>query len=316
MRKDNTQNYQTPNSIIQHFSDFTDNQGDEKEELKKVDRSFTDNEDQSYNLPNVTKYKYNRVSNKMDDMSKDQVKDKIKSLEDDGVESTDHKFKISDDEINPNHKFQNVSDVKENISWLGDHIKSFEGFAYGFGFNNNEMTTKNDMIQQDVTTPFSDDDNQIDDEDCENCIDYDEIGYEEHEEKSYMFFNNLETIHKQSCEMSEMDENTINSLLNDGHNWAEDHISVAKELLTQVCNFLSNEEVSENLSVSESENGSENYMFFANLKTICRLSEEILSMDKDVTDELLENGHDWAEDHIAAAKEDVQQVYEFIKTEI
>ena len=314
MRKDNTQNYQTPNSRIQHFSDFTDNQGSEKEELKRVDRSFTDNEDQVHNLPNLTKYKYNRVSNKMDDMSKDQVKDKIKSLEDDGVESTDHKFKIVDDEINPNHNFQNVTDVKERLKY----IKSFEGYTSGFGFNNNEMTPKNDMsMEQDVTTPFSDDDNQIDDEDCENCVDYDEVEYEDnHQEKSYMFFNNLETIHKQSCEMSEMDENTINSLLNDGHNWAEDHISVAKELLTQVCNFLSNEGVSESLSVGGENEGGENYMFFANLKTICRLSEEILSMDKDVTDELLENGHDWAEDHIAAAKEDVQQVYEFIKTEI
>jgi hypothetical protein len=56
-------------------------------------------------------------------------------------------------------------------------------------------------------------------------------------------------------------------------------------------------------------------MFFANLETICRLASEISEMDKDVVDELLENGHDWAEDHIAAAKEDIQQVYEFLKTE-
>jgi hypothetical protein len=57
-------------------------------------------------------------------------------------------------------------------------------------------------------------------------------------------------------------------------------------------------------------------MFFANLKNICKCCEVMLEMDKDVIDELLENGHDWAEDHMAAAKEDINQVYDWLKSEI
>jgi hypothetical protein len=41
-----------------------------------------------------------------------------------------------------------------------------------------------------------------------------------------------------------------------------------------------------------------------------------MEMDRDVIDELLENGHDWAEDHMAAAKEDISQVYDWLKSEI
>jgi hypothetical protein len=312
MRKDNTQNYQTPNSRIQHFSDFTDNVGAEKDELNKVKRSFLDNEDRVHNLPNVTKMKYNKVTNKMDNLSKDEVTDKIKSLEDDGVKKTDYKFKIVDDEVNPNHKFKNETEVKESKI-----IKSFEAFSAG--------VVDNPQIPQlnKTTEPLNGSDDEVDDyEGQEDEYEYDDEQVDkvefnsDSEQKSYMFFGNIDTIHRQACELSELDENMVNSLLNEGHNWAEDHISVSKELLSQVHNFLMNEGIKEHLEVSGVEHdGGENYMFFANLETICRLSSEISEMDKDVIDELLENGHDWAEDHIAAAKEDVQQVYEFLKTE-
>jgi hypothetical protein len=45
------------------------------------------------------------------------------------------------------------------------------------------------------------------------------------------------------------------------------------------------------------------------------MSGDLLEMDSDVVDELLNHGHDWAEDHIASPKEDLQQVYELLKTE-
>jgi hypothetical protein len=41
--------------------------------------------------------------------------------------------------------------------------------------------------------------------------------------------------------LMEIDENTINELLNNGHDWADDHISVAKENLDQVFDFIMNE---------------------------------------------------------------------------
>ena len=55
----------------------------------------------------------------------------------------------------------------------------------------------------------------------------------------------------------------------------------------------------------------EHYMFFANLETIKRLTDEMLSMDKNELDELLKQ-HDWASDHISTSKDDVEEVFNFI----
>jgi ribosomal protein S20 len=55
-----------------------------------------------------------------------------------------------------------------------------------------------------------------------------------------------------------------------------------------------------------------NYMFFSNLKTIKRLVDAMLKMDESDLDSLLDS-HDWASDHISTAKDDVEEVYGFIK---
>lgn len=55
----------------------------------------------------------------------------------------------------------------------------------------------------------------------------------------------------------------------------------------------------------------QNYMFFSNLKTICRLSRKLLSMDKQQLDEML-NEHNWALDHIATSKDDVEEVFNWV----
>lgn len=54
------------------------------------------------------------------------------------------------------------------------------------------------------------------------------------------------------------------------------------------------------------------YMFFENLQTIKRCIEEIMSLNETEIDEILASGHDWASDHIATAKEDVEQVHNFL----
>lgn len=56
----------------------------------------------------------------------------------------------------------------------------------------------------------------------------------------------------------------------------------------------------------------ENYMFFANLETIKRLTEEILNMDHSEVDMILSDGHGWATDHIATSKDDVEEVFNFL----
>jgi hypothetical protein len=59
----------------------------------------------------------------------------------------------------------------------------------------------------------------------------------------------------------------------------------------------------------------ENYMTIANLKTIQRNVEILLAMDPIKMDEILKNGHDWAEDHISVANENLDQVTKFFTNE-
>ncbi len=56
----------------------------------------------------------------------------------------------------------------------------------------------------------------------------------------------------------------------------------------------------------------QNYMFFSNLQTIKRLIDELLEMDESEMDAML-NEHDWASEHIATAKDDIEEVFNFFK---
>jgi len=68
------------------------------------------------------------------------------------------------------------------------------------------------------------------------------------------------------------------------------------------------------MDMNEDHNESENYMFFANISNIKRMCEEILKMDPGMVDSTLTNGHGWAVDHIATSKDDVEEVYGFLKS--
>jgi hypothetical protein len=59
-----------------------------------------------------------------------------------------------------------------------------------------------------------------------------------------------------------------------------------------------------------------NYMFFSNLKQIKRQCEMMLDMDPSQIDEIIQNGHDWADDHISEAKTNIDQVFDFFKNEM
>jgi hypothetical protein len=65
----------------------------------------------------------------------------------------------------------------------------------------------------------------------------------------------------------------------------------------------------------EEESRSNRYMFFSNLQQMKRQCEMLLEMDQDEIESILENGHDWAQDHIAEAKNNMDQVFDFLKNE-
>ncbi|MEI7489112.1 MAG: hypothetical protein WCJ72_17220 [Chryseobacterium sp.] len=64
-----------------------------------------------------------------------------------------------------------------------------------------------------------------------------------------------------------------------------------------------------------SEQDEANYMFFSNLKQMKRQLEMMMEMDPSTIDQILQNGHDWADDHISEAKTNIDQVFDFLKNE-
>jgi hypothetical protein len=65
----------------------------------------------------------------------------------------------------------------------------------------------------------------------------------------------------------------------------------------------------------ESENHSSRYMFFSNLQQMRRQCDMLLDMDESEIESILENGHDWAQDHISEAKNNMDQVFDFLMNE-
>ena len=57
------------------------------------------------------------------------------------------------------------------------------------------------------------------------------------------------------------------------------------------------------------------YMFFSNLEQIRRQCDLLLDLDQEMIQEVLENGHDWAQDHISEAKNNIDQVFDFLMNE-
>lgn len=57
-------------------------------------------------------------------------------------------------------------------------------------------------------------------------------------------------------------------------------------------------------------------MFFGNLKTIKKYVDALLKLDPNQVQEILSDGHDWAADHIATSKDDIQEVGDFLMNEM
>lgn len=67
----------------------------------------------------------------------------------------------------------------------------------------------------------------------------------------------------------------------------------------------------------ESNEGKNNrYMFFQNLKQMKRQCDLLLNLDESTVSEILDNGHDWADDHITESKNNLDQVFDFLMNEI
>ena len=59
----------------------------------------------------------------------------------------------------------------------------------------------------------------------------------------------------------------------------------------------------------------QNYMFFSNLEQMIRQAQLLLELDPMDVEKILQGGHDWADDHITVAKENLDQVFDFMMNE-
>jgi hypothetical protein len=65
----------------------------------------------------------------------------------------------------------------------------------------------------------------------------------------------------------------------------------------------------------EEKKHSSRYMFFSNLEQMRRQCDMLLELDESMLEEILDNGHDWAQDHISEAKNNMDQVFDFLMNE-
>ena len=65
----------------------------------------------------------------------------------------------------------------------------------------------------------------------------------------------------------------------------------------------------------EGEPNTQRYMFFSNLEQMKRQCEILLEMDHQEVESILDNGHDWAQDHISESKNNMDQVFDFLMNE-
>ena len=63
-------------------------------------------------------------------------------------------------------------------------------------------------------------------------------GCQDKESNNYMFFQNLKTIHHAVGELLKMDPSQLDSMLNDGHGWAVDHITTSADDVEEVYHFV------------------------------------------------------------------------------
>lgn len=78
----NDPTYNTPKIRVQNFRDFSDEKQREEDELKKISRNSRKNELDVYSVADKFKKKYNKVTHKLDDVTKNEVDDDIEAIED------------------------------------------------------------------------------------------------------------------------------------------------------------------------------------------------------------------------------------------
>jgi hypothetical protein len=117
---------------------------------------------------------------------------------------------------------------------------------------------------------------------------------EEQESSRYMFFSNLEQMKRQCEILLDMDHNEIESILENGHDWAQDHISESKNNMDQVFDFIMNETEKDGMEMTMNIGDKEMVMGEGRKKTgtpLCARGKASAKATYDVYPSAYANGH-------------------------
>jgi hypothetical protein len=119
---------------------------------------------------------------------------------------------------------------------------------------------------------------------------------ETHEERSsrYMFFSNLEQMRRQCDLLLDLDHSMVENILENGHDWAQDHIAEAKNNMDQVFDFLMNESKKDGMELSMNMDDKDMVMMEGRKKTgtkLCARGKASAKAKYDVYPSAYSNGH-------------------------
>ena len=117
---------------------------------------------------------------------------------------------------------------------------------------------------------------------------------EEQESQRYMFFSNLEQMRRQCDLLLDFDRNMVESILDNGHDWAQDHISEAKNNMDQVFDFMMNESKKDGMELSMNIDDKDMFMSEGRKKTgtpLCARGKAAAKSKYDVYPSAYANGY-------------------------
>lgn len=117
---------------------------------------------------------------------------------------------------------------------------------------------------------------------------------EAYESRRYMFFSNLEQMRRQCDLLLDLDQDMVESILENGHDWAQDHIAESKNTLDQVFDFIMNESKKDGMELSMSTDDKDMVMMEGRKKTgtkLCARGKASAKAKYDVYPSAYSNGH-------------------------
>ena len=117
---------------------------------------------------------------------------------------------------------------------------------------------------------------------------------EEKESSRYMFFSNLEQMRRQCDLLLDFDRSMVEFILDNGHDWAQDHISEAKNNMDQVFDFMMNESKKDGMELSMNIDDKDMVMMEGRKKTgtpLCARGKASAKAKYDVYPSAYSNGH-------------------------